>query len=561
MDHQTTVETKGKRTRVPALSQDSALLRMSEAALQMTAAVAGVSVGALASLAIYSSAPEGSTIARLFDLGRAQGVLPAAMLGMFFWGVILLGLRLLRVGKAESISSPESVGQLMNCVSSMTLDDLLAQIENARTRRSSLLLRRIRVVLRQWAAKPSLQDTMSLLNQQAVEDTEDIHHAYGVVKTFVWALPVLGLIGTVVGIALAVGDFGQLIGGNVDDVVVIKQSLVQVTSGLSFAFTTTLLGLLGALLLALPSSALQAREEKLVTRTEGMLADTVLPQLQRLYPEVGTTGIGPDAEVWRDTLTEVAQSAIQAAGTTANRTILEAQEALGEWHRQRSVELERAATGIADATGRIGEDMRTASEDFLARLSLIRETMDQQASAWREGLDRGFAASEENASRLDAAMERHDTLTGDLAAKMLAIQEAATTLLSTQTALSVAMRELTDGGTARTLESLTESLSALNGQAHAIDQTLSAVAGATGKLTECQAALQEGLRQIDTIGLPSALNGLRQTLTEVSEVLLRFQEPIVFQAVRASSVVRTEPGSPKHGVPEGNRHQKIGDES
>ena len=530
-------------TKFPVLTREPFVMRISGATMQMTVAVVGVSMGVLTSIAIYSAAPAGSTMARLFDLGQAQGILPAVMLVMFSWGAILCGLRFLRVRIAERVSSFRDVAQFVKCVSTVPLDALLTQIDAAPATRWSPLPKRVRIVVRQWATKPSLQDALSLLNQQALADTEDIHHAYGVAKTFVWALPVLGLIGTVVGIALAVGDFGQLIGGNVDDVAIIKKSLVQVTAGLSFAFTTTLLGLLGALLLVLPSSSLQAREEKLVTKTEGIVVDSILPQLQRLYPEVEEQGAVADVDRWREALTGIAQSAVHAAATAANEVIAKSQESLAEWQRQRATELEHAADAIAGATGHIGEDLRTASDEFLTRLSLIRESMDKQAGVLREGLDRGFAVSEDMARRLDSAMERHDKAAGDLVGKMQAIQTAAESLLSTQASLTEALRDLTDGGTARTLESLSTSLEALKRQAQTMDQTLSSVADATGKLTECQSALQEGLRQIDSIELPSALNGLGRTLTEVADVLQWFQEPIVFQAVRASAVVRADGGS------------------
>jgi len=561
MDVQTTIPATGQTTRLSALPRDSALLGMSEAAIHMTAAFAGLLMGVFASLAIYSIAPEGTTMARLFDLDTPQGFLPPAMLGMFFWGAILLGLRRLRVGRAESMASPETVDQCRGCVSTLPLEDILADIDKTRATRSSFLLRYIRIVVRQWATKPSLQDALSLLNQQVSGDAEHIHHAYGLVKTFVWALPVLGLIGTVMGIALAVGDFGQLIGGNVDDVAVIKQSLVQVTGGLSFAFTTTLLGLLSALLLVLPSSSLQAREERLVTRTEGIVADTILPQLQKRYPEVEVRGGAPDAELWRATLSEIAQSAVQTAATTANRIIADSHEAHAEWHRQRRAELERLADAIGEATGRIGEDLRTGNDDFLTRLSLIRDAMDQQASNMREGLDRARAVSEQSAGRLDATMQKHDEIASDLVVRMQSIQNAVDSLLPAQTALSAAMQELTNGRTAKTLESLSASYAALNRQADAIDRTLSGVARATERLTECQTALQEGLKQIDTIGLPSALDRLGRTLTDVSQVLQGFQEPVVFQAVRVSSVAPTEPSLEKHRTGGGTRYQEVGDKS
>src|SRR6185503_12035794 len=75
------------------------------------------------------------------------------------------------------------------------------------------------------------------------------------------------------GISFAVGGFGQFLGGNVDDVTTIKRSLVNVTGGLSFAFLITLQGLLTSLLLMLPASALQPREERLYANVQRDISD------------------------------------------------------------------------------------------------------------------------------------------------------------------------------------------------------------------------------------------------------------------------------------------------
>jgi len=45
------------------------------------------------------------------------------------------------------------------------------------------------------------------------------------------------------------------------------------------------------------------------------------------------------------------------------------------------------------------------------------------------------------------------------------------------------------------------------------------------------------LREIDRMKLPESLQSLAHVLTDVSTVLQNFQEPVVFQAVRMSSVL------------------------
>ncbi|MCM8596366.1 MotA/TolQ/ExbB proton channel family protein [Accumulibacter sp.] len=71
----------------------------------------------------------------------------------------------------------------------------------------------------------------------------------------------LGLIGTVIGIALAIGGFAEFLGGDSDDIAAVKRNLVGMTGGLAFAFLVTLLGLVTALVLMFFGSATQAGEE------------------------------------------------------------------------------------------------------------------------------------------------------------------------------------------------------------------------------------------------------------------------------------------------------------
>ena len=163
----------------------------------------------------------------------------------------------------------------------------------------SPLLRRVQAIVRQWAIRANLQDAALLLDHQELYDEDAIKNGYGILRVFVWALPVLGLIGTVVGIALAVGNFAQFLGTNIDDVSLIKKSLVSVTGGLSYAFMNTLQGLLSSLLLMIPTSAMQAREERLVSTIRRDISDIFLPTLQRRFPNLRQAAIFAAKRVFR----------------------------------------------------------------------------------------------------------------------------------------------------------------------------------------------------------------------------------------------------------------------
>lgn len=91
---------------------------------------------------------------------------------------------------------------------------------------------------------------------------------YATAQLFLWAMPILGFIGTVLGIGAAVGGFSSFLGTDIEDLENIKQGLAGVAGGLSYAFDTTLLGLACSLIGMLGLAALQQREEALLVRIE-----------------------------------------------------------------------------------------------------------------------------------------------------------------------------------------------------------------------------------------------------------------------------------------------------
>lgn len=102
-------------------------------------------------------------------------------------------------------------------------------------------------------------DVTAILKVQADNDEAQVAASYGMMQGFVWAIPVLGFIGTVLGLGRAIGAFGVTLQRE-GDFEGIKDSLTAVIGGLSTAFDTTLLALVLALVLHLIVSLLQTRE-------------------------------------------------------------------------------------------------------------------------------------------------------------------------------------------------------------------------------------------------------------------------------------------------------------
>lgn len=106
-----------------------------------------------------------------------------------------------------------------------------------------------------------VSEISSLMKDLADNDRDFMESSYTLPKGLIWAIPVLGFIGTVLGLSQAVGGFGSVVASGAD-LETLKTSLGGVTSGLGTAFETTLIALVAALFVQLLMTMLSQREEE-----------------------------------------------------------------------------------------------------------------------------------------------------------------------------------------------------------------------------------------------------------------------------------------------------------
>lgn len=82
-----------------------------------------------------------------------------------------------------------------------------------------------------------VSDVDEVLRSQADHDESLVDNSYLLVRGTIWAIPVLGFIGTVIGLSTALGSFGDVLDSGADTSEM-TTALKSVTSGLSVAFET-----------------------------------------------------------------------------------------------------------------------------------------------------------------------------------------------------------------------------------------------------------------------------------------------------------------------------------
>lgn len=103
--------------------------------------------------------------------------------------------------------------------------------------------------------------------------------SYSVPRILVWAIPLLGFIGTVVGISKAVNGFSGFL-QDAGDVEQIKAGIGTVTGGLAVAFDTTLLALFLSVLVMIPLVLIERYESRLLLGIDIFINDKLLPRLR-----------------------------------------------------------------------------------------------------------------------------------------------------------------------------------------------------------------------------------------------------------------------------------------
>lgn len=141
----------------------------------------------------------------------------------------------------------------------------------------SFLVKRVLRGLEHFTVRRSASEVSTVLASQSELDSHAVHSSYALLNVFIWAIPILGFIGTVMGLGGAVGSLGGQDTSNIEG---IKESLGAITGGLGTAFDTTLVALIMSLMLKLPASSLQKAEEDLLGWVDEYCNENLLKRLK-----------------------------------------------------------------------------------------------------------------------------------------------------------------------------------------------------------------------------------------------------------------------------------------
>ncbi len=191
-----------------------------------------------------------------------RGIIPIPIVFFFFWCMAILFVKSRKLAlqrKALDLKPfPDRPDFLLN---PETAQAVIAAIQKlVDDSRHFMLLNRIERALSNLRNIGHIGDVSDILQAQADYDEGHQESSYRLVNGFIWAIPVLGFIGTVLGLSDAIGGFGATLAASGEDINALKESLAGITGGLSTAFETTLIALVAALIVQVKMTFLQQKE-------------------------------------------------------------------------------------------------------------------------------------------------------------------------------------------------------------------------------------------------------------------------------------------------------------
>ena len=182
------------------------------------------------------------------------------------WSAAILLIKAAKVGAQRAALRlrfmPADPGFVLSVV---TVDRVIDSIEECVDEpHRFLLLDRVLTALKSIRNIGRIGDLDEMLNSAAEADEDAMDSGYTVVRGFIWAIPVLGFLGTIIGLTEAISGFGGVLDASDATMDVLTMKLTEVIAGLDTAFVTTGEGLIAALLLHLLLTFVRRSDERLL---------------------------------------------------------------------------------------------------------------------------------------------------------------------------------------------------------------------------------------------------------------------------------------------------------
>jgi biopolymer transport protein ExbB/TolQ len=357
--------------------------------------------------------------------------------GLFFVGLAAL---LLKNGEFRSQASilSESIWLSVNPTGSLleNLRVLSARLDELHVRRQNeCLIRRLRAALEYVRFRGNAEGLDDELKYLADTDAARIQASFGLFRVIIWAIPILGFLGTVIGITMALKSLtGSQMGENV---------MADALRGLGLKFDTTALALALSMVLMFVHFFIDRRATAFLEQ----VYDRTREELMGRFPTISK---GPEGQV--GAVRQMAEAMLQAADRLVRQQV------------------ELWQTALEAAGGRWMQMSKSAGETL--QMSLAGAMKDGLQAHARELAAAEQAAMQQGRNSWEKVLQTQSKAMQNTAALQEAVSRQAEVLERTVQAV---------GEVARLEDALNRNLSALAGAKH-FEQTVASMAAAINLL-------------------------------------------------------------------------------
>jgi len=349
------------------------------------------------------------------ELFLKRGWVPFAEVFLMCWAFAILVLKYRKIARQkEALLFDVLPNELGEDITPQNVERFIDHVRSLPARPGeSFLITRVLRALEHFSIRKSNPEVANLLSSQSDIDAAAVESSYTLLKVFIWAIPILGFIGTVIGISLAVGSFSGAL-ERAQDLAVLKQSLGNVTSGLSTAFDTTLIALVMSILIMFPTSAMQKTEEDVLNSIDEYCNENLLKRLkdeQEADRKEAEPAAAPSdlRELIRQTVAsalaayqaelEAWAKKLEAIGSTITEQVAEGwQKLFQQTQRQHEERLDQLTHTLAD-----NSDKQNA---IIERIEALQEQITNLQRTELDALAKATEATRSQAQAVQATLRR-----------------------------------------------------------------------------------------------------------------------------------------------------------
>ena len=349
--------------------------------------------GSVFSITFYEllNGPLNNEVLHRYFLGHPIAIATTVMFFIALAALLLRGLNLL--GQQLIISSlalPESEAQWKQSDQEQATE-LLEHTESWSPRvQSSYLGARLVSLLEKVQSSGSVTALGDEMKYASERDADRQYEGASLVRIIIWATPMLGFLGTVMGITQALGDLaGQQLGND------LNAAMQGLFGGLYVAFDTTAVALTLSIVLMFCQFMSDQLESQLLLDVDQRVEDELRGRFSRQQVASSEPGINA-----LDKLTPVLEELVNTQVTQWNSAITRIQSQWQQW--------------TADQGDAMGQSMSVALLAALEQQAVIQQ---QQWDRWQSSLNENaglLVANQEKMNQQSALLERVIEATGEV---------------------------------------------------------------------------------------------------------------------------------------------------